>query len=135
MNIYLDIDGVLLDKNGEPTKGLEEFLNYVTNYHNCYWLTTNCQGDVQTVINHFRNKSVTTLVMDLLLKVQPTIWSYKTDAINFDEDFLWLDDNLFLKEKWVLEEKNAMPNFVHFDLRNNPYQLLEVLDMLVEMKS
>jgi len=134
MNIYLDIDGVLLQNDGKPSKGLFEFLDYVTKNHSCYWLTTNCQGDIQTVVNHFSNRKIPLETMELLLKVKPTTWSYKTDAIDFSNDFLWLDDNLFLKEKWILEERNAMSKFVHFNLRENPYQLLETLDQLVAME-
>lgn len=130
MNIYLDIDGVLLTKEGEPANGLTEFLSYVTDNHDCYWLTTNCQGDVQTVVNHFSQKKIIGEVLNLLLKVKPTTWSYKTDAIDFTKDFLWLDDNLFLKEKWVLEGNNAMSKFVHFDLRSNPNQLKETIGLL-----
>jgi|GEM_PF-3519797 len=35
MKIYLDIDGVLLTKHGEPAMGLLEFLKKVTE-HDCY---------------------------------------------------------------------------------------------------
>lgn len=50
INIYLDIDGVLLTKNLKPANYAFEFLQYVlSNYpFSTYWLTTRCQGDAGT---------------------------------------------------------------------------------------
>lgn len=44
MNIYLDIDGVLITKNGQPAEYVEEFLEHIINKHNVFWLTTHCRG-------------------------------------------------------------------------------------------
>jgi ribonucleotide monophosphatase NagD (HAD superfamily) len=39
MNVYLDIDGVLL-RDGKPTRYCFEFLGWVTEFHTPFWLTT-----------------------------------------------------------------------------------------------
>jgi len=36
MNIYLDIDQVLITKDLKPVKHVYEFLKYVTDNHECY---------------------------------------------------------------------------------------------------
>ena len=52
MNIYLDIDGVLLGKGWKPAFHVKEFLTYFIERHSCYWLTTHCKGDANTAINY-----------------------------------------------------------------------------------
>ncbi len=54
MNIYLDIDGVLLANNLHPANYASEFLEYVlTSYpDSTYWLTTHCNGDASVPISH-----------------------------------------------------------------------------------
>ncbi|MDP3957737.1 MAG: hypothetical protein Q8Q10_04525 [bacterium] len=49
MKLYLDIDEVLLTRQGEPAEGLTEFLKFATENFDCYWLTTHCDGDVKDV--------------------------------------------------------------------------------------
>jgi hypothetical protein len=129
-NLYLDIDGVLLKKDGSPSNYLDKFLEYVTENCNCYWLTTHARDGSNRVVQHFRDK-VSDNTLLLLNSIRPTNWStYKTEAINFNEDFLWLDDNLFLREKQDLEDNNAMRKFEWFDLRERPDQLLKVMNRI-----
>ena len=45
MNIYLDIDGVIITNNFQPAEHLGEFLKYILEKHKVYWLTTHCKGD------------------------------------------------------------------------------------------
>jgi len=47
MNIYLDIDGVLLERNLKPARYAPEFITYVLTHYpdSTYLLTTHCQGD------------------------------------------------------------------------------------------
>ena len=44
-NIYLDIDGVVITKDGKQANYLEEFLEHIVSTYDCYWLTTHCKGD------------------------------------------------------------------------------------------
>ena len=52
MNVYLDIDGVLLANDNSLANYAQEFLSYVLTQFSdtTYWLTTHCQGDAMTPI-------------------------------------------------------------------------------------
>ncbi len=130
MNIYLDIDGVIITKDKKIANGLVEFLEYATHNHTCFWLTTHCKNDANRVEEHIK-PILPEHVFKLVQRVKPNSWTdYKTDGINFDEDFMWLDDNLFLKEKDVLLKNNALSKLELIDLRANPNQLLDILKKL-----
>jgi len=48
-------------------------------------------------------------VVGLLVKVKPSEWhDLKTDAIDFESDFLWFDDDLWPQELKVLEKHEAI---------------------------
>ena len=47
--------------------------------------------------------------------------------IDFSEDFLWFDDNLFESEKRVLAEHGCEGKFVLIDLKGNARQLEDLL--------
>lgn len=128
MNIYLDIDGVLLinEKNSSPNA--DEFIQHVLKKYpdSTYWLTThNWQGENRAkdvLAPHLKPETVA-----LLDKIKPTEWDeLKTDAINFEEDFLWFDDDLWPDELKVLEENNATGRFIMIDLIKTPDILKEL---------
>jgi len=103
MNIYLDIDGVLLANELYPAMHAAEFIKYVLTKcpDSTYWLTTHCQGDASRPVRDLADKFDTETV-ELLKKIKPTTWldsANKTDAIDFTKPFLWFDDDLFYKEK------------------------------------
>lgn len=59
MNIYLDIDGVLLANDWNAANHANEFLRLVLEKYpdTTYWLTTHCQGDPNTPIQHVGHAS------------------------------------------------------------------------------
>ena len=125
MNIYLDIDGVLLANDLNPANHASEFLKYVlTNYpDSTYWLTTHCQGDASLPIKHIGHLFDAETV-GLMKKIKPTAWDLsKTRAIDFNQPFLWFDDDLFFEEKQALTEHGALDNWIEVDLQKNPDQL------------
>jgi hypothetical protein len=125
MNIYLDIDGVLLAKDLKPARHASEFLKYVvTHYPNStYWLTAHCQGDANVPIQHIGHLFNADTVK-LMKKIKPTTWkTAKTRAIDFDQPFLWFDDNLFFEEAQTLLANNAADSLIKVDLSTNPDQL------------
>jgi len=129
-NIYLDIDGVLLQKNGQPASGLDEFIELVTSKYDCYWLTTHCKGDNAVVLYYLRGR-VSEKAFNLMETIRPTMWqTYKTEAINFKEKFMWLDDYIFEAEKKTLKENNALGSLKLLDLKTYPNQLSLVLQTL-----
>lgn len=130
MNIYLDIDGVLLANNLQPANNAAEFLDYVLTHYpdSTYWLTTHCNGDSNVPVRHighlFEDKTV-----KLMQKIKATSWDLaKTRAIDFNKPFLWFDDDLFYKEKQDLIKNNALDNWIQVDLRKNPNMLGSFLD-------
>ena len=131
VNIYLDIDGVLLANNHNPANYSKEFLKYVlTNYpDSTYWLTTHCQGDatrpVRDIGHLFDDETV-----ELMKQIKPTIWqnsSSKTAAIDFSKPFLWFDDKLFINERNELIDRKVIDNWIEVDLRKDPDMLLEFI--------
>lgn len=126
--LYLDIDGVLLTKQGVPASHIVEFLQFATSSFDCYWLTTHCDGDATTAFLYLVGKLPPEAV-PYLEKIQPTKWKlWKTEAIDFSKDFLWLDDTQFEGEKNALIEKRALNKFILIDLKTNPNQLLDIVN-------
>ncbi|KUK77504.1 MAG: hypothetical protein XD93_0287 [candidate division WS6 bacterium 34_10] len=109
MKIYLDIDGVILTKEGKQMPFLKEFLLYVFNLagDEVYWLSTHCKdGNTDRVIQHLEGK-VEDDVLEVLKIVRGTKWEdLKTEGIDLNSEFLWFDDNIFESEYRVLEELN-----------------------------
>jgi hypothetical protein len=120
MNIYLDIDGVLIDKNGQPTKHVAEFLAHVTGKHEVYWLTTHCKGNAEPAVRHLK-KSLPAEAHPYLEKIRATDWdTLKTEAIDFSQDFRWLDDYPMMSELGILAEHKAEKKIILIDLKKNP---------------
>lgn len=129
MNIYLDIDGVLLANEKNPALYAEEFLSLVLDRfpNSTYWLTTHCKGDALTPIKHvghlFDQKTV-----DLMRKIKPTNWDIaKTEAIDFSKPFLWFDDDCYDFERKVLIEHGVLDNWIEVNLAKDEHQLQKFL--------
>lgn len=128
--LYLDIDGVLIKKDGTPAEGLVEFLAFATEHFDCYWLTTHCDGDAEPVFLYLVGK-VSPEALPYIEKVKPTSFgARKTDAIDFTSDFYWLDDTVFESEQAVLREKGYLDRFILIDLLSHPQRLSLTLKFL-----
>lgn len=131
MNIYLDIDGVLLANENNAARYADEFLQHIlTKYpDSTYWLTThNWRGENRAI--EVLSPTLKPETTELLKKIKPTKWGeLKTDAINFEEDFLWFDDDLWPDELKVLEENNSTGRMVMIDLNKDP----EILKKLIKV--
>ncbi len=129
MNIYLDIDGVLLANDHNLALYAQEFLSHVLERfpYSTYWLTTHCKGDATTPIQHvghlFDQKTV-----HLMRKIKPTNWDVaKTDAIDFSKPFLWFDDDCFNFERQVLLQHGVLDNWIEVNLAKDEHQLLKFI--------
>ncbi len=113
MNIYLDIDGVILS-TASPQEDIEAWLNYMLdNFPNIYWLTTHCRGGENQTKFWLSDKLPTRLVERMSKHIQATDWGVlKTDAIDFTKPFIWFDDNLMLSERQILEQHSCLAS--HF---------------------
>lgn len=125
MNIYLDIDGVIVsNKEDKAANYSKEFLEYIlTNYpDSTYWLTTHCQGDasrpIQNIGHLFDDETV-----ELMKKIKPTTWMKtpnKTEEIDLSKPFLWFDDNLFFGDRQALINGGVLENWIEVNLRKDP---------------
>lgn len=127
MKIYLDIDGVILTKDKQVANYADEFIKHLVSNYDVYWLTTRCKGDSQCTLDslarYFKPETV-----ELLKKIKPTNWrTWKTEAIDFDNDFLWFDDQVFEEEKRILKLNNKYNSWVKINLSDNPDQLKDLL--------
>ena len=130
MNIYLDIDGVILG-TASPREDIEAWLNYMLdNFPNIYWLTTHCRGGENQTELWLRDKLPTKLVKRISEHIQATNWGVlKTDAIDFTKPFIWFDDNLMLSEQQILEYYGCLSS--HFAMNpKDPEMARKALDVL-----
>ena len=126
MKIYLDIDGVLLTtKNTKAIFNAELFIDFLVNSFDCYWLTTHCKGDTKPTIRYLE-QFFDSEIVELLKRIKATNWNtLKTEAIDFNSDFYWLEDNPFKSEIKVLEEYGLEDRLLTVDLnRNDEYDNL-----------
>jgi hypothetical protein len=132
MNIYLDVDGVLLLDVGKGANFVDPFLLHViTKYpDSTYWLTTHCWLGENRCLEVLA-PALKPETLGLLKKVKPTEWDeFKTDGIDFSRPFLWFDDDLYPEEKTEIEKHNALKNHIMVDLYKNPDQLKELIQLL-----
>lgn len=136
MNLYIDVNGVLLKKDHTPALYLREFLEYATSHHTCYWLTTHCkEGDSTHILKHL-STIVDADVLSLLERIRPTIWeSAKTEAIDFSQDFRWLDDYVMGYEQNILREHDVFEKWIWVDVDRNPSALKAAIDQQKEKGS
>jgi hypothetical protein len=132
MNVYLDIDGVLLANELYPAMHAAEFIKYVLTKcpDSTYWLTTHCQGDASRPVRDLADKFDTETV-ELIKKIKPTTWldsANKTDAIDFTKPFLWFDDDLFFKEKETLIKHGVLENWIEVNIQKDPDALGKFLN-------
>lgn len=131
MNIYLDVDGVLLDK-GVPSKHVSEFLKQILYMFpaNTYWLTTRCNGNSQDVLDKIQDKFEIE-IQELLKMIKPTSWPIvKTQAIDFSKPFLWYDDQLGWADHQLLIDNDAVKRFRRINLEFNQNQLANEIEYL-----
>lgn len=128
MNIYLDIDGVLITKDGQPAKSVIPFLKYVTDNHQAYWLTTHCKGDASNAV-HYLKGILGEEVMPYLTKIVATDWqTLKTEGIDFNQDFRWLDDYVLQAELNILEKHDAKKKIILINLKSEPDKLIQLVN-------
>lgn len=134
MNIYLDIDGVILANEQQPANYAKEFIKYLTDNHTIYWLTTHCKGDAEYTLNHI-HRFFDVETVNLLRKIKPTNWNtWKTEAIDFAKPFMWFDDQVFDFEKKELEKHKSLDSWVVVNLSNNENQLMDIINNLSLLK-
>ncbi len=126
-NIYVDIDGVILTRGGEPALHLDKFLRYVLGEYSVFWLTSRCHGDSKYTVKYL-SQFLPTDSVALIQRIKPTSFQLdKTEAIDFSRRFFWLDDDLFASEANTLREHDKYDSWIEVNLIRNPNQLLDLI--------
>lgn len=132
MKIYLDIDGTLIhedatDNNGKPAASLGEFL-IALRQHETYWLTTHCTlGDPQNAASILKAVLPDYLHPDVD-RIKGTTWAeMKTEALDWDSDFIWFSNDVEDAEWEVLAKYRPGQSVVQIDLKTNPNQLRDII--------
>ena len=126
MNLFTDIDGVLLGKaveTGEPVlaEHATVYLEFCLGHFDCYWLTTHCRGSIDTVIDYLTPYAGSEF-MAQAEKIKPTDFrTFKTEALF--GDFIWVDDQPTAYELQVLEENYWLERWYQVNTRKNPGEL------------
>lgn len=134
MNIYLDIDGVILGTKS-PKEDVEELLTYILDHfpNTTYWLTTHCKYGENRCIECLKGNLPDELLKRMETMIKPTWWcDSKTEAIDMDQDFVWFDDNLFDTERQTLEAFCVQDGFYRMNPKDpsSARQALEFLKSL-----
>lgn len=123
MNIYLDVNGVLLQRDLTPASGVTVFLQRALRGNDVFWLTSHCKGNVTPVLAYLE-KILPKGAFELARQIKPTNWDVlKTDGIDFSKMFLWFDDNLFESERRVLAKHKCEDRVVLIDLNRDESQI------------
>lgn len=117
----------LSDMYCKAAAGLGEFIVALRPY-DTYWLTTHCPtGDPEKARRIMKGVLPEDLHADID-RIKPTVWQdRKTDAIDFDSDFIWFDNDIFASELKVLEKCREGQSAFEVNLRDNPKQLIEIV--------
>ena len=118
IKLYLDIDGVLLTaKHTRAAEGVDEFVDFVTTHFECYWLTTHCKGESRTALKYLKQFMQPEIIKKLEDAVRPINWdALKTEAIDFESDFYWLDDNPLQIERKILKDNDVSDRLILVNL-------------------
>ena len=126
-NIYIDIDGVILTRGAAPALHLDKFLEYILGNYSVFWLTSRCHGDSKYTVDYL-SQFLPLEIVSLLKKIKPTNFGIdKTEAIDFDKKFFWLENEIFASEKNALIKKDKLNSWIAVDLIKNPDQLLHLI--------
>lgn len=130
--MYLDIDGTMIHEDltenyGKPARGLESFLVALRLY-DTFWLTTHCKDGDVTQARRIMKGVLSEEYHEDIDRIQGTVWdTMKTEALDWNSDFIWFDNDIFAEERKALEKCGPNQSVLEVDLRTNPRQLEEIV--------
>lgn len=127
--LYIDINGTLINKKKQcASQHVEEFVDFVLSNYDCYWLSPECCYPIEETKIYLSN-FFTPTVVEKLIAIKQTYWTTsKTEAINFNEDFIWLDSYIFGYEREILKRNNKTRNVLL--LEGKETDLLDTINQL-----
>ena len=131
MKIYLDIDGTMVHEDlsenyGKPAVGLEEFITALRS-HDTYWLTTHCMDGNPEHARELMKRHLPQSLHGDIDRIKPTIWhTLKTEALDWNSDFIWFDNDIMEAEWKAFENCSPNQSVMQVDLMENPNQLEEI---------
>ena len=127
---YIDIDGVLIRNGKRGPELIPKFTRVVgclKKNFDCYWLTTHVRsgvgsaGAMKKLAPFLKKARVDPGILD---GINPTDWqTLKTEAIEFTEPFIWLEDSPLIAERRICEEKGCFDSIVLVDWRERASRL------------
>lgn len=133
MNLFTDIDGVLLGKCPDTDRVklanyAKEYLRFCIQHFECYWLTTHCRGSIGTVIDHLQPFADGEL-LSLVKEIKPTNFrTFKTEALF--GDYIWVDDQPTAYEFMQLEEREQLHCWYQVNTRKDINELSSLIESL-----
>ena len=127
MNLYIDVDGVLLGRNEADEIALipdiEGILLYSKENFTCFWLTTHGRYGTDDVISYLKPYAKG-IDLSLFNHIQAAPWNtLKTEAIDFSKPFIWIDDKPLQVELRILKDRGCLKSWLHVDSFSNFYDL------------
>ena len=134
VNLYLDVDGVLLGSSRIRCNQVvlaqhaEPFLDFALQYFDCYWLTTHCDGTSESVLAYLRPYCSAHLLRELV-NVRPTRFrTLKTEVLT--GNFYWVEDTPLQAEIRWLKSCGLLSRWIKVDTRKRPDDLVAALAAL-----
>jgi len=133
MNLFIDIDGVLLGKSPENNKPAlanyaKDLLEYSLDNFDCYWLTTHCKGSAETAVDYLRAYADAEF-LSLAEKINPTNFkTFKVEALF--GDFYWIDDQPTAFEFQYLDEQGLLDRWLQVNTRRDMNELASIIAFL-----
>ena len=131
MNIYLDVNRVLLNEDLSPAKHVHEVIKIALENHDVYWLTTHCRGDDTKQVIKYLSFHLKLPTIKLIKNIKPTYWiNEQTEAIDCGKDFLWFVNYVMEEDKELLERCQKIKCLIEVNLEKNPNQLIDLIKFL-----
>lgn len=122
MILYLDIDGVLWDIEERdkylPARGVHAFLDFALAHFEVRWLTWWFSRGIVRYDAVDRLADWIQYPSRKLYQINPSrpFILDKTEAIDFTEEFVWVDDDLSETDAYVLNSNDALHRWYYTDI-------------------
>lgn len=146
IDIYIDIDGVILRRTGRiefggrtdfaVAPGAIEFLKWATENFNCYWLTSRSHdGSYAGIERAFRfaipANNLPEEIRAAIHAIRPAAWhKSKIEGIDQSRNFYWVDDDADDASVAALEAAGLSSRLVAASTDERPDDLVRVREVL-----